>query len=164
MPSAGHYSDMQTLMQNMETLSGWLQQNREDFLSVQDGLEQVERRNVGLSFDELGSELAVRAIAEDQSSDTVIRPGTPQVYLHFQLSMENHQNTVCLHLPHVCSERISKHSRTLLVTNTSQQQTTLQHLPSHHSNDLSTQRRTESKHTKKPTKSTTACRRITKRP
>jgi hypothetical protein len=26
MPSAGHYSDMQTLMQNMETLSGWLQQ------------------------------------------------------------------------------------------------------------------------------------------
>ncbi|KAM0720085.1 hypothetical protein Q7P37_004221 [Cladosporium fusiforme] len=29
----------------METLSGWLQQNREDFLSVQDGLEQVERRN-----------------------------------------------------------------------------------------------------------------------
>lgn len=45
MPSAGHYSDMQTLMQNMETLSGWLQQNREDFLSVQEGLEQVERRN-----------------------------------------------------------------------------------------------------------------------
>ncbi|OQO09971.1 hypothetical protein B0A48_04326 [Cryoendolithus antarcticus] len=45
MPAAGHHSDMQTLMQNMETLSGWLQQNREDFLRVQEGLEQVERRN-----------------------------------------------------------------------------------------------------------------------
>lgn len=46
MPAAGHYSDMQTLMQNMETLSGWLQQNREDFFRVQEGLEMVERRSV----------------------------------------------------------------------------------------------------------------------
>lgn len=46
MPAAGHYSDMQTLMQNMENLSGWLQQNREDFYRVQEGLELVERRSV----------------------------------------------------------------------------------------------------------------------
>ena len=46
MPSAGHYSDMQTLMQNMETLSGWLQQNREAFSRVQEGLERVERASV----------------------------------------------------------------------------------------------------------------------
>ncbi|QIW95498.1 hypothetical protein AMS68_001016 [Peltaster fructicola] len=43
MPAAGHYSDMQTLMQNMEALSGWLQQNREDFFRVQEDLEKVER-------------------------------------------------------------------------------------------------------------------------
>ncbi|KAK5124784.1 hypothetical protein LTR85_001497 [Meristemomyces frigidus] len=43
MPSAGHYSDMQTLMQNMETLSGWLQQNREEWELVQEGLGRVER-------------------------------------------------------------------------------------------------------------------------
>lgn len=46
MPAAGHYSDMQTLMQNMEQLSGFLQQNREDFYRVQEGLEMVERRSV----------------------------------------------------------------------------------------------------------------------
>jgi len=46
MPAAGHYSDMQTLMQNMENLSGWLQQNREEFYRVQEGLEMVERRSV----------------------------------------------------------------------------------------------------------------------
>ena len=46
MPSAGHYSDMQTLMQNMETLSGWLQQNREDWQSVQEGLGRVEQLQV----------------------------------------------------------------------------------------------------------------------
>ena len=45
-PSAGHFSDMQTLMQNMETLSGWLQQNREDWVQVQDGLARVERLHV----------------------------------------------------------------------------------------------------------------------
>lgn len=49
MPSAGHYSDMQTLMQNMETLAGWLQQNREDFNQVQDGLTRVERMQVCIS-------------------------------------------------------------------------------------------------------------------
>lgn len=49
MPAAGYYSDMQTLMQNMETLSGWLQQNREEFSRVQDGLERVERMPVCLS-------------------------------------------------------------------------------------------------------------------
>lgn len=46
LPSAGHYSDMQTLMQNMETLAGWLQQNREDWDIVQDGLNRVERMQV----------------------------------------------------------------------------------------------------------------------
>ena len=43
MPSAGHFADMQTLMQNMETLSGWLQQNREEWMGLRDGLERVER-------------------------------------------------------------------------------------------------------------------------
>ncbi|TKA72351.1 hypothetical protein B0A55_06763 [Friedmanniomyces simplex] len=43
MPSAGHYADMQTLMQSMETLSGWLQQNREEWASLQEGLARVER-------------------------------------------------------------------------------------------------------------------------
>lgn len=43
MPSAGHYSDMQTLMQNMESLSGWLEQNRQDWAQVQDGIARVER-------------------------------------------------------------------------------------------------------------------------
>lgn len=46
MPSAGHYPDMQTLMQNMETLSGWLQQNREEWEQVQEGLGRVERLSV----------------------------------------------------------------------------------------------------------------------
>ncbi|CAK4032852.1 Hypothetical predicted protein [Lecanosticta acicola] len=43
MPSAGHYSDMQTLMQNMESLSGWLEQNRQEWAQVQDGIARVER-------------------------------------------------------------------------------------------------------------------------
>ena len=47
MPSAGHYSDMQTLMQNMEHLSGWLEQNRQEWSLVQDGLARVERLQVG---------------------------------------------------------------------------------------------------------------------
>jgi len=89
MPSAGHYSDMQTLMQNMETLSGWLQQNREDFISVQDGLEQVERRNVGHSLEELNIRLALRAVAADeQNSDIVRRLDTRQAYLPCLPSME----------------------------------------------------------------------------
>lgn len=46
MPSAGHYADMQTLMQNMENLSGWLHQNREEWSQVQDGLARVERMQV----------------------------------------------------------------------------------------------------------------------
>ena len=90
MPSAGHYSDMQTLMQNMETLSGWLQQNREDFISVQDGLEQVERRNVGLSLLEELNTLAVATAAdEEQYSDTVRRLDTRQAYPPCLPSMEN---------------------------------------------------------------------------
>lgn len=44
MPSAGHYADMQTLMQNMEALSGWLAQNREDWTEVQEELARVERQ------------------------------------------------------------------------------------------------------------------------
>ncbi|WPH02570.1 Hypothetical protein R9X50_00543500 [Acrodontium crateriforme] len=44
MPSAGHYSDMQTLMQNMDTLSGWLEQNRQEWLSLQDTLARVEKQ------------------------------------------------------------------------------------------------------------------------
>ncbi|KAK4556972.1 hypothetical protein LTR86_005953 [Recurvomyces mirabilis] len=43
MPSAGHYADTQTLMQSMEQLSGWLQQNREEWLGLQEGLSRVER-------------------------------------------------------------------------------------------------------------------------
>ena len=46
LPSAGQYADMQLLMQNMETLSGFLQQNREDWFKVQEGLERVERMRV----------------------------------------------------------------------------------------------------------------------
>lgn len=46
LPSAGQYADMHLLMQNMETLSGYLQQNREDWFSVQEGLERVERMRV----------------------------------------------------------------------------------------------------------------------
>jgi len=49
MPSAGHYSDMQTLMHNMETLSGWLQQNRDDWNDIQNGLAKVERLQVRFS-------------------------------------------------------------------------------------------------------------------
>jgi hypothetical protein len=92
MPSAGHYSDMQTLMQNMETLSGWLQQNREDFISVQDGLEQVERRNVGLSLEELN--IRAVAAADEQYSDTVRRLDTRQAYPPCLPSMENIQEIV----------------------------------------------------------------------
>ena len=99
MPSAGHYSDMQTLMQNMEALSGWLQQNREDFLSVQDGLEQVERRNVGHSFGKLNNWLASRAGAGKQDSDTTHRLDFRQAYPHCLLSMEKIQHNVCLHVP-----------------------------------------------------------------
>lgn len=43
MPAAGHYSDMQALMQSMDTLASLLQQNRKDFQDVQEGLERVER-------------------------------------------------------------------------------------------------------------------------
>lgn len=48
MPPAGHYSDMQTLMQNMESLSGWLEQNRQEWSQVQEGLARVERLQVWL--------------------------------------------------------------------------------------------------------------------
>lgn len=46
LPSAGQYADMQLLMQNMETLSGYMQQNREEWARVQEGLERVERMRV----------------------------------------------------------------------------------------------------------------------
>ena len=99
MPSAGHYSDMQTLMQNMETLSGWLQQNREDFISVQDGLEQVERRNVGLSLEELNIRAVAAAAADEQYSDTTVRRlDTRQAYPPCLPSMENIQEIVRLSL------------------------------------------------------------------
>jgi len=42
MPSAGHYADMQTLMQNLEALSGWLQQNREDSEWLTQNVRRVE--------------------------------------------------------------------------------------------------------------------------
>ena len=41
-PSPGQYADMQMLMQNLEQLSGWLQQNREDWNNVQEGLARVQ--------------------------------------------------------------------------------------------------------------------------
>lgn len=104
MPSAGHYSDMQTLMQNMETLSGWLQQNREDFISVQDGLEQVERRNVGLSLlEELNTRAVSTAADEEQYSDTVRRLDTRQAYPPCLPSMENiHVRFPC---PATCAQQ-----------------------------------------------------------
>lgn len=43
MPAAGHYSDMQALMHSMDSLATLLQQNRRDFLDVQEGLERAER-------------------------------------------------------------------------------------------------------------------------
>jgi hypothetical protein len=111
MPSAGHYSDMQTLMQNMEILSGWLQQNREDFLSVQDGLEQVERRNVGHSLEALNTRLLLRAVAGEQDSDTVRRLDTQQAYRHCLLSMEKIQDNVC----HPCPCALPRGSMTCTV-------------------------------------------------
>jgi hypothetical protein len=79
----------------METLSGWLQQNREDFLSVQDGLEQVERRNVGRSLEALNTRLALRAVAGEQDSDNMHRLDTQQAYPHCLLSMEKTKHNVC---------------------------------------------------------------------
>lgn len=99
MPSAGHYSDMQTLMQNMETLSGWLQQNREDFLSVQEGLEQVERRNVCRSPEQLNTHLAPPVVAVGRYSDTTCRLGTPQAYPHCLPLMVKLQDNVCSRNP-----------------------------------------------------------------
>ena len=43
MPAAGHYADMQTLMASMDSLASWLQQNREEWASLQEGLARVER-------------------------------------------------------------------------------------------------------------------------
>lgn len=45
LPSGGQTSDLATLMQNMESLSGYLQQNREEWASVQDGIARVELLN-----------------------------------------------------------------------------------------------------------------------
>ena len=131
MPSAGHYSDMQTLMQNMETLSGWLQQNREDFLSVQDGLEQVERRNVGRSLEALNTWLALRAVAEEQDSNNVHRLDTQQAYPHCLLSMEKTKHNVCHPYPFVWSseQRDLRDREPNLVTSTSQHPWTPRHLP-----------------------------------
>lgn len=114
MPSAGHYSDMQTLMQNMETLSGWLQQNREDFLSVQDGLEQVERRNVGRSLEALNTWLALRAVAGEQDSNNVHRLDTQQAYPQCLLSMEKTKHNVCHPYPFVwlCEQQVLRDRET----------------------------------------------------
>lgn len=49
MPSAGHYADMQTLMQNLEALSGWLQQNREDSEWLTQNVRRVENLPVARS-------------------------------------------------------------------------------------------------------------------
>jgi len=49
MPSAGHYADMQTLMQNLEALSGWLQQNREDSEWLMQNVRRVEHLPVSRS-------------------------------------------------------------------------------------------------------------------
>lgn len=87
MPAAGHYSDMQTLMQNMETLSGWLQQNREDFIRVQEGLDLVERRNVSWREHREG------ATFRDRSNDNMYR-----LDIHKAPSMEIQFN-VCTSLP-----------------------------------------------------------------
>ncbi|KAK3068932.1 hypothetical protein LTR53_013110 [Teratosphaeriaceae sp. CCFEE 6253] len=43
LPSGAHNADMQSLMQSMETLSGWLQQNREEWAGLQEGLLRMER-------------------------------------------------------------------------------------------------------------------------
>ena len=95
MPAAGHYSDMQTLMQNMETLSGWLQQNREDFIRVQEGLEHVERRNVSCEAYWEG------ATFRDRSFDTLYR-----LDIHRELLMETLRNVCTSHLftslTHIC--------------------------------------------------------------
>ena len=45
-PSPGHYMDIQMIIENMENLSGWLQQNREEWAEIQDGLARVERLQV----------------------------------------------------------------------------------------------------------------------
>jgi hypothetical protein len=57
MPSAGHYADMQMLMSSMETLSGWLQQNREEWAGLQEGLARVERAQQDRGADFLGGVL-----------------------------------------------------------------------------------------------------------
>ncbi|KAK3711186.1 hypothetical protein LTR37_009779 [Vermiconidia calcicola] len=51
LPSPGYHSDMQILMENMERLSGTLQRNRQEWLSVQDGLARVERLQGRLTRD-----------------------------------------------------------------------------------------------------------------
>ncbi|KAK4539621.1 hypothetical protein LTR36_010504 [Oleoguttula mirabilis] len=69
MPSAGHYSDMATLMQNMETLSGWLQQNREEWGQLQEGLAKVERLSGRLPRDdEQAAQFANNANGDAQSA------------------------------------------------------------------------------------------------
>lgn len=94
MPAAGHYSDMQTLMQNMETLSGWLQQNREDFIRVQEGLEHVERRHVS-RLHRTGAQWGAR-ICRDRSNDTFYRLDTHQAQ-----SMEIQYNVCAFNPPHL---------------------------------------------------------------
>ncbi|KAK5128626.1 hypothetical protein LTR08_003960 [Meristemomyces frigidus] len=47
MPAAGHPADMQTLMQNMDVLAGWLKQNRDEWGVVQEGLGRVEAMRAG---------------------------------------------------------------------------------------------------------------------
>jgi hypothetical protein len=130
MPSAGHYSDMQTLMQNMETLSGWLQQNREDFLSVQDGLEQVERHNVGHSLEELNTRLASRAAVGEQDSDTVHRLDTslPSLPAINGGNSEQRMSPMFTVLS-PCRLRHLLYRETSLVTSISQRPWTPRHLP-----------------------------------
>ncbi|KAF2774442.1 hypothetical protein EJ03DRAFT_370515 [Teratosphaeria nubilosa] len=46
-PAAGHYADMQNLMEHMEALGKYLEKNREEWRAVEEGLGRVERQHVG---------------------------------------------------------------------------------------------------------------------
>lgn len=66
MPAAGHYQDMQTVMQQMETLSGWLQQNREEWNQLQESLARLERFSGRFSREEQ-NQVAVNGNAHAQA-------------------------------------------------------------------------------------------------
>ncbi|KAH9824478.1 SGF29 tudor-like domain, partial [Teratosphaeria destructans] len=45
-PAAGHYADMQNLMEHMEALGKYLEKNREEWRAVEEGLGRVERQHM----------------------------------------------------------------------------------------------------------------------